>query len=34
MRTIDMIVFTVLRFSVMLFIGVFLFLVRLALGGR
>ena len=34
MRTIDMIVFTVLKFSVMLFIGVFLFLVRLVLGGR
>ena len=34
MRTIDMIVFTVLKFYVMLFIGVFLFLVRLALGGR
>lgn len=34
MRTIDMIVFTVLKFSVMLFISVFLFLVRLALGGR
>lgn len=34
MRTIDMIVFTVLKFSVMLFIGVFLFLVQLALGGR
>lgn len=34
MRTIDRIVFTVLKFSVMLFIGVFLFLVRLALGGR
>lgn len=34
MRTIDMIVFTVLKFSVMLFIGVFLFLVRRALGGR
>ena len=34
MRTIDMIVFTVLKFSVMLFIGVFLVLVRLALGGR
>ena len=34
MRTIDMIVFTVLKFSVMLCIGVFLFLVRLALGGR
>jgi hypothetical protein len=34
MRTIGMIVFTVLKFFAMLFIGVFLFLVRLALGGR
>ena len=34
MRTIGLIVFTVLKFSVMLFIGVFLFLVRLAFGGR
>ena len=34
MRTIGLIVLTVLKFSVMLFIGVFLFLVRLALSGR
>ena len=34
MRIIGLIVFTVLKFSVMLFIGVFLFLVRLACGGR
>lgn len=34
MRTIGLIVFTVLKFSVMLFIGVFLFFVRLALSSR
>jgi hypothetical protein len=34
MRTVGVILLTVLRFTVMLFVGVFLFLVKLALGGR
>lgn len=34
MRTVGVLLLTVLRFAVMLFVGVFLFLVKLALGGR
>lgn len=34
MRTVGLILLTVLRFTVMLFVGVFLFLVKLALGSR
>jgi len=34
MRTVGVILLTVLRFAVMLFVSVFLFLVKLALGGR
>ena len=34
MRTVGVILLTVLRFAVMLFFGVFLFLVKLALGSR
>lgn len=34
MRTVGIILLTVLRFAVMLFVGTFLFLVKLALGGR
>lgn len=34
MRIVGVILLTVLRFAVMLFVGVFLFLVKLALGGR
>ena len=34
MRTVGLILLTVLRFAVMLFVGTFLFLVKLAFGGR
>lgn len=34
MRTVGLILLAVLRFAVMLFIGTFLFFVKLALGGR
>ncbi|GEM_PF-1468545 len=34
MRTVGLILLTVLRFVVMLFVDTFLFLVKLALGGR
>lgn len=34
MRTVDVILLTVLRFVVMLFVGMFLFLFKLALGNR
>ena len=34
MRTVGVLLLTVLRFAVMLFVGVFLFLVKLVLGGR
>lgn len=34
MRTVGVILLTVLRFAVMLFVGTFLFLVKLALGSR
>lgn len=34
MRTVGIILLTVLRFVVMLFVGMFLFLIKLALGNR